>query len=107
MRKDTKDKSFSNDVKKMVAQRDSIDGWPCCIYCGMPAPDYLSFSNAHFIGRGQGGAGTEENCLTLCPECHRRYDQTAERETMREFFARYLSEKYTRWRQKNLYYRRK
>ena len=107
MKKETKYKAFSKSVKEAAAGRDAIDGWPCCIYCGAPAPDYLSYSNAHFVGRGQGGLGVEENCLTLCPGCHMRYDQSEEREEMREFFGLYLAKKYPHWKPKNLFYRRR
>ena len=97
MRKDTKAMQFSRDVKEAIALRDSIDGWPCCIRCGFPAPDHLAFSNAHYIARSQGGLGVEENGLTLCPVCHRRYDQTTHRFQDREFYREYLMSKYPNW----------
>ena len=34
----TKALSISREVKKAVAERDSCDGYPCCIWCGKPAP---------------------------------------------------------------------
>lgn len=51
MRKDTKAQDFSRVVKKQIADRDSFDGWPCCVNCGRPAPfeNPLGFSNAHFF----------------------------------------------------------
>lgn len=108
MRKDTKARSIPKEVKEAVAERDSFGGWPCCINCGQPAPpeNRMAFSNAHFISRAQGGLGIEENILTLCPRCHRRYDQTTDRETIREFFREYLESKYPRWDEEKLYYRR-
>jgi 5-methylcytosine-specific restriction endonuclease McrA len=66
----------------------------------------LAFSNAHFISRAQGGLGVEENILTLCPGCHRRYDQTTEREELRGFFREYLQQKYLDWDESKLYYRK-
>jgi hypothetical protein len=106
MRKDTKARDFSRKAKEQIAERDSIDGWPCCVRCGAAAPAPLAFSNAHFIARSQGGLGIPENGLTLCPECHRRYDQTTERKAMREYFRKYLLEKYPGWKEEDLIYRK-
>lgn len=95
-------------VKEMVAERDSFDGWPCCLLCGTPAPanDILAFSCAHYISRAQGGLGREDNILTLCPECHRRYDQTTDRAKLQPFFERYLREHYPNWNEENLVYKK-
>lgn len=108
MRAETKATDFSKTVKEAIATRDSISDWPCCILCGKPAPpeNRLAFSNAHFVGRAQGGRGIEENGLTLCPRCHRRYDQTEERPRLRAFFREYLMERYPNWDELKLYYRR-
>lgn len=109
MRKDTKARAISMDVKQAVAERDSFDGWPCCINCGAPAPADrpTAFSCAHFISRAQGGLGIEENTLTLCPKCHYKYDQTTDRSNLRDFFREYLMRKYQGWNEDELYYRRK
>ena len=75
MRKDTKARDFDRNTKFAISERDSIDGWPCCVFCGAAAPSELAWSNAHYIARSQGGLGIEQNGLTLCPICHRKYDQ--------------------------------
>lgn len=108
MRIDTKARDFDQNAKTAISERDSIDGWPCCINCGRPAPQGkpTAFSNAHFISRAQGGLGIPENGLTLCPECHRKYDQTTARKEMREFFREYLKSKYQDLDESKLYYRR-
>ena len=108
MRKDTKARDFDSDAKRAIATRDSFEDWPCCISCGRPAPQEkpTAFSNAHFISRAQGGLGIPENGLTLCPECHRKYDQTTARKEMREYFMEYLKSKYQDWDESKLYYRR-
>lgn len=95
-------------VKEEVADRDSFDGWPCCLLCGTPAPanDRLAFSNAHYISRAQGGLGIAENVLTLCTLCHRRYDQTTDREMLKPFFGRYLADHYHGWDETKLVYQK-
>ena len=95
-------------VKEEVADRDSFDGYPCCVLCGLPAPvnNRLAFSNAHYISRAQGGRGVEENILTLCFECHRRYDQTTDRAMLKPFFGRYLKSHYPEWDESKLVYKK-
>jgi hypothetical protein len=46
-------------VKEAVAERDSFDGFPCCLLCGTPAPvnNRFAFACAHFISRSHGGLG--------------------------------------------------
>lgn len=83
-------------VKKKVLERD---GW--CIWCGRQG-----LPNAHYIARSQGGLGIEQNILTLCPDCHRRYDQTVHRKEMREYFRNYLKEQYPNWDESTLIYNR-
>jgi hypothetical protein len=106
VRKDTKERNFTRQVKIQIAQRDSIDGWPCCVFCGAAAPEELCWSNAHYISRAQGGKGIPENGLTLCPICHRRYDQTTARKEMRAYFREYLMEHYPDWNEDKLIQRR-
>ena len=106
MRKDTKARDFDRDTKYAIAKRDSINGWPCCVYCGAAAPEEIAWSNAHYIARSQGGLGVERNGLTLCPICHRKYDQTTARKEMRGFFRGYLKEHYEDWSEDALIYRK-
>lgn len=106
MRKDTKARDFDRKAKIAISERDSFDGWPCCVYCGVAAPSELAWSNAHYISRAQGGLGIPENGLTLCPICHRKYDQTTARAEMRGYFRDYLKQKYPDWDEENLYYRK-
>lgn len=106
MRKDTKARDFTRGEKMTIAQRDSIDGWTCCVFCGAPAPAPLAWSNAHYISRAQGGLGIAQNWLTLCPRCHNRYDQTTARMEMRAYFREYLMGIYPGWNENDLIYRK-
>lgn len=96
MNRRTKALQIPPKVKERVLWRDK---W--CVWCGKPGQP-----NAHFISRAQGGLGIEENILTLCPECHRRYDQTTDRAEMREYFKEYLQSKYPEWDENKLYYKK-
>lgn len=90
----TKALEISPKVKQKVLERDG-----CCIWCGKQGQP-----NAHYIARSHSGLGIEENILTLCAECHRRYDQTTARLKMREYFKNYLMSKYPGWDEKKLTY---
>ena len=106
MRKDTKARDFSRRAKMEISIRDRVEGWPCCVNCGAPAPAELAWSNAHYISRAQGGLGIPENGLTLCPGCHRAYDQSTRREEMRSFFREYLEARYPGWQEEDLIYKK-
>ena len=85
-------------VKERVWQRDKR-----CVLCGRFAPD-PGWSNAHYIARSHGGLGIEENILTLCPDCHNRYDNGEYRNTLSDLFADYLKTKYPNWNKGKLLY---
>ncbi len=106
MRRDTKARDFDRKAKIAISERDSIGGWPCCVFCGLAAPAPLAWSNAHFIARSQGGKGIPENGLTLCPACHGRYDQEAGRKEMRGYLREYLKQHYKDWSEDALIYRK-
>ena len=83
-------------VKEKVLERDK---W--CVWCGRPG-----IPNAHYIPRSLGGLGVEENILTLCPDCHRDFDQGNNRVKKKAFFRGYLQGKYPDWDEDKLIYRR-
>ena len=85
-----------------------MEGHPCCVLCGHPAPtdNPLAFSNAHYIARSQGGLGIEKNIVTLCPICHRKYDQSEGRSATRAILRKYLIVKYIDWTEEELVYKK-
>ena len=95
--KRTKALDISPEVKAAVAERDGGR----CVLCGRPGAP-----NAHFIPRSQGGLGIEENVVTLCIECHNRYDNGAFRAQTEAELEAYLRRLYPDWSREKLYYRK-
>lgn len=92
-----KQRAITPEVKQRVAERDSWDGCPCCILCGRQGEP-----NAHYIARSHGGLGIEENIVTLCRECHDRYDNSKDRKNLRTVIGAYLKSKYPEWDESKL-----
>ena len=67
MHKLTKATSIPRSVKDAVWERDQHR----CILCG----SHQGAPVAHVIRRSQGGMGIERNIVTLCPHCHREFDE--------------------------------
>ena len=95
--KRTKALEIPPEVKKAVYERDG----GACIWCAKRGEP-----NAHYIPRSHGGLGIEENILTLCWDCHLRYDQSINRRKMGEFFKKYLQSKYPEWDEEKLIYKK-
>ncbi len=95
--KRTKALDISPEVKAAVAERDGGR----CVLCGRPGAP-----NAHFIPRSQGGLGIEENVVTLCIECHNRYDNGAFRAQTEAELEAYLRGLYPDWSRQKLSYRK-
>jgi len=74
--KRTKALAISQKVKKTVYDRDGGR----CVLCG----SIYGLPEAHYIPRSRGGLGIEQNIVTLCRDCHRRLDQTTQREELLE-----------------------
>ena len=91
--------AISQKTKRAVYERDGGE----CVYCHTMCG---ARPNAHFIPRSQGGLGCERNILTLCPVCHRRFDQGtgAQRLKMRHYFRDYLKACYQDWDERKLKY---
>lgn len=88
MHRQTKYTGIPPKVKKQVLERDGR-----CVLCGANdgQPD------AHIVARSHGGLGVAENIVTLCPRCHYRYDQTAERHMIRAQLEEYITTIYPDW----------
>lgn len=68
----------------------------CCIYCGSHEGLHLH----HYVSRGRGGMGIEQNLVTLCWKCHRRLHDG---DTFIKNFCRdYLQEHYEGWEENQL-----
>ena len=98
MNKRTKATGIPKKVKHKVYKRDMEH----CVLCGRYAmPEWAC---AHYIARSHGGMGIEQNILTLCPDCHRRYDATPQRGMIKVVLGAYLASKYENWNEKGLIY---
>ena len=84
-------------AKSAVRRRDGNR----CILCGC-----IGCPDAHYISRAQSGLGIEQNVVTLCMDCHRAYDQSAEREEIKQEIRAYLMSKYKGWDESKLVYRK-
>lgn len=69
MNKRTKALAIPKAVKEAVFMRDGGR----CVLCKSPLGEPVS----HVVRRSQGGKGIERNIVTLCPNCHRTYDEGA------------------------------
>ena len=95
----TKALDISQKTKQIVWERDNF----CCVVCGSP----YAMPNAHYLSRGKHlGLGIEQNIVTLCTNCHRRYDQSTEREELKEIIKNYLKSKYENWNEDALIYKK-
>lgn len=86
-------------VKDAVFERDG----GCCILCGK-----RGMPNAHFISRQRGGLGVERNIVTLCAECHRKYDtgNASEKESCKYIIKEYLVGCYPDFNENDLIFRK-
>jgi len=87
-----KNTDISKKTRAKVLDRDSIEGWPCCIYCGRPADRGYGLHLHHIRRRSQGGEGSEENLVTLCFDCHSKLHSGDK--DIQSYAEKYLEEKY-------------
>lgn len=101
MHKRTKATSIDPKTRQRVEERDSIDGAPCCIFCGR-----IGRGEGHFIKRSQGGLGIEQNLITVCRECHHQMDNGPARKLYLMKAEQYLKSKYSDWNKSDLIYKK-
>ena len=80
---------ISAKVKATVWERDKHR----CVVCW----SNNAFPNAHaLLSRAHGGRGIEQNVVTLCQECHRKYDQGTKQEhdLIYEIIIKYMQKQY-------------
>lgn len=96
---------ISKSAREEVLERDSIDGHPCCIYCG--SPRHLEI--AHYIPRSRGGMGIPENLAVLCTKCHKELDNGSDitlTRDIKEVFRDWLEYNYPGWNEEGQVYRK-
>lgn len=100
MHKMTKATSIPQSVKVVVWARDNHQ----CVVCGSPAGAPV----AHVVRRSQGGKGIEQNIVTLCPHCHRLFDEGAQkdREHIYVRLVAHLKGFYPDWSREDMIYRK-
>lgn len=94
--KRTKALEVSEEVKRIVMARDGNR----CIVCH--TPNNLTY--AHYINRGKGGLGVEQNIVIMCMQHHFDLDQTNKRKNYLGYVAGYLKSKYKDWDESKLFY---
>jgi hypothetical protein len=87
--------AISPSVRQVVMDRDKG-----CIVCQSKS----NLTIAHYINRGRGGLGIEQNLVVLCLKHHFEADQTVNRKKYLEWIRVYLIMKYPNWNEKELYY---
>lgn len=98
MHKMTKATAILKSVKEAVYARDGGR----CILCGRNNGEPV----AHVIRRSQGGMGIEQNIVTLCPSCHRAFDEGADRSSIYARIVDYMRGKYPGWKRENVIYKK-
>lgn len=98
MNRRTKALAIPKTVKEAVFERDR----GVCVLCG----SYLGEPVAHVIRRSRGGLGIEKNIVTLCPRCHREYDEGRDRNKLYVRLVAHLKGFYPDWNKEDMVYRK-
>jgi hypothetical protein len=94
--KRTKALSIDRLVRQRVMERDEGR----CIMCNRNS----GLTIAHYLNRGAGGLGIEENLVVLCLQHHFDTDQTIKRKINLAFIKDYLIRTYPEWDEGKLKY---
>lgn len=96
-----KDRTEINpEVREKVKARDSFEGAHCCLYCG----SQYRVEIHHFVSRGRGGMGIEQNLISLCFRCHARLHSGEK--AIHDFCGEYLQGLYPDVTERDLVYRK-
>lgn len=85
-------------VREEVMRRDGQR----CILCGSPN----ATPSCHFIKRSHMGMGKEQNIVTLCHDCHLKFDSSKQSIHVRAIIRDYLRGIYPHWNEYELKYRK-
>ena len=97
MHRQTKATMIPVAVKRAVFARDGGH----CIVCGAPGDPVC-----HVVRRSQGGRGIEQNIVTLCPHCHREFDEGPLHESYYVRIVAYLKGFYPGWNREDMRYKK-
>lgn len=97
MHKMTKAMAIPQRVKDGVTRRDG----GLCVICHAPG-----LPTAHIVRRSQGGRGIEQNIVTLCPHCHREFDEGRNRDAYEVRIIAYIKGFYPDWSREDMVYRK-
>lgn len=98
MSKRSKACDISPAVREAVYKRDKHS----CIVCGRTQ----NIQVAHFISRGRGGLGIEENLGCMCLQHHYDFDNGKYHIEIGQIFEEYLKEHYPEWDKEKLIYKK-
>ncbi len=96
----TKATDIPTKLKKKVWERDRHK----CIFCDTPVTWH--YANSHYIKRSQLGLGIEQNIMTNCERCHKLFEESNQREQMKEKAKDYFLSLYPDWNEKDLVYKK-
>lgn len=96
----TKATDIPTKLKKKVWERDNHR----CIFCHTLVA--WNYANSHYIKRSQLGLGIEQNIMTNCERCHKLFEESSEREQMKEKAKNYFLSLYPDWNEKDLVYKK-
>lgn len=113
MNKRTKYLQYTKETAYKVAERDKHE----CLFCKMgyhlqgknlSGLGSIVYDIAHFIGKGQGGLGIEENLVLLCRYHHNLLDNGNKglRPEMLSIMEEYLKSLYPEWAREKLVYKK-